>query len=833
MLVYDMGGTGKRSTTSSSAAPRQQQCDCDDSFSCPHCSKKGDAKSEAKAKKAQHDDLEALQITFYEIESWIEKTTPVLNRMTKELEKASVHFDKRRKERQIEQEKLVPPLASTSAPLSNAPTSLKSTTTEEQQRRVQWTFSFEPQGSMSLETNITSIDQLVDAVQKIKLLARPDELQQLEEQELSANGNVERSDSHHEVEPHDEQDDDKDIEDRQSEVDPTLEFWSTALYLRPEPHFFDKGVNETAREVADQVSPQIMHYICQVYWDCLHPKFSADWATFWHRSDDPKRNQLCVESALAIVFLHVVRHDKNICPNAPDIARVYFDRAREILTDCFDTPDCSTIEALMNLAMFLVLCKKHSQARLYMGLGIRIMLELGMNKRRNLPEDLVLRKRYLKVFLVVYYNDLILGAYMVDSAQLDDKECDIDFYEMITLNEQLMANNLCKFDDKTIAKETFFVHLLELARIGKKAQALTDERARIKTEPNSRWIKKVAVLESSLNLWYRRLPDYLRVDPSPSSSSSSSSSVSSGQSFQRRRRKHQHQHQQQNVTLGLTPSPPDTASPPDLSECMDAQELRDQSALLLMLQYQTQWILLHKSFLPASLSRSPAASPASEVLPPSGMFQSTPSSPSQSRYANLSHAICTDAANRIVVIADLITQQYGWCVYQQFVNCLYQSATIHCRNTLSRDEGIKRNARTMIKRILKILSNGSIHYQGLPADLTVCLQQFLTLHGMHMDVDGQDTYGLESGDIGDLWGDDPLSSDMPPVGMSTPNAPLSQEALQKSLVGANVDTVMMEYQVDGLPVKMEPDDVFMTGMTDDHTKNWRLVFVHGGIEGHY
>jgi hypothetical protein len=62
---------------------------------------------------------------------------------------------------------------------------------------------------------------------------------------------------------------------------------------------------------------------------------------------------------------------------------------------------------------------------------------------------------------------------------------------------------------------------------------------------------------------------------------------------------------------------------------------------------------------------------------------------------------------------------------------------------------------------------------------------------------------------------------MPPIGMSTPNAPLSREALQKSEVDVNVDAVMMEYQVDGLPVKMEPEDVFMTGMTDDHIKNWR------------
>ncbi|KAG2178868.1 hypothetical protein INT43_001714 [Umbelopsis isabellina] len=794
-----MGGSGQRSSNMTSTQ-QHSECECDEAMTCRACNKKPNAKAQAKAKKAQHDDLEALQITFYEIESWIEKTTPVLNRMTKELEKASVHFDKKKKERH--QENGISSGSSTSQPPSKS-------ASDEQQRRVQWTFSFEPQGSMSLETNITSIDQLVDAVQKIKLLAKPEDLQDQENQQNAL----------------DSQDDqDKDIGDRQGDVDPTLEFWSTALYRRPEPHFFDKGVNETARQVADQVSPQILQYICQVYWDCLHPKFSADWTTFWHRSDDPKRNQLCVESALAIVFLHVVRHNKTICPNAPDIARVYFERARELLTDCFDTPDCSTIEALMNLAMFLVLCKKHSQARLYMGLGIRIMLELGINKRNNLPVDRVLRKRYIKAFLVVYYNDLILAAYMVDQAQIDDKACDIDFYEMITLNEQLMEHGEAKFDDKTIAKETFFVHLLELAKIGKKAQALTEERAQNKSEPNSRWIKKIAVLESSLHLWYQRLPEYLRVDPSPSSSSSSSnSSVSSNQSYRMRR-----QQQQPYLSPGLTPSPPDTASPLDLTQCMDAQQLKDQSALLLMLQYQTQWILLHKSFLPASLSRSPTTSPAADAMPRNNFKFSSSSNGnnnnSANRYANLPHAICTDAANRIVVIADLITQQYGWCVFQQFVNCLYQAATIHCRNTLSRDEGIQRNARAMIKRILKILGNGSIHYQGLPADLTVCLQEFLTLHGMHMDVDGQDTYGLESGDVGDLWGED-ASSEMPPTGIATPNAPRSQELLQKSLLADDgLDTLMMEYHVDGLPVKMEPDDVFKADMSEQQIKNWRCKF---------
>ncbi|CEP13182.1 hypothetical protein [Parasitella parasitica] len=65
--------------------------------------RKGQNNFNTKAKEkltTAHDDIESLQITFYEIESWIEKTTPILTRMTKELDKASGHFEKRRKENQ-------------------------------------------------------------------------------------------------------------------------------------------------------------------------------------------------------------------------------------------------------------------------------------------------------------------------------------------------------------------------------------------------------------------------------------------------------------------------------------------------------------------------------------------------------------------------------------------------------------------------------------------------------------------------------------------------------------------------------------------------------------
>ncbi|KAI8097051.1 uncharacterized protein BX664DRAFT_356335 [Halteromyces radiatus] len=724
--------------------------------------------------KTQQHDLESLQITFYEIESWIEKTTPLLSRMTKELDKASAQFDKRRRSTNsnnnnnnnnndndndnnnnnrhssITQPISVPsswsnvlPQQSTSVPLS----ATRSTTTTPT-CPMQWSMSFQPNNSMRLETNIKSVDQLVEAVQQIRLMTEPDNVIEdtttIPEDDFlpGCNGLF----THHHQSP-------SPSLFASYCTDPSIEYWQSAIGRRPIICLEEyKHCNMNINRLTKDVSANVMHYICHLYWDCLHPKFSSDWTTFWDRCGDPKRNQLCIDSGLAMVFLHGTRHRKDICANVKDIAFFYYDRARDNLMDYFDTPHCATLETLMNLSMFCILCKRHSQSRIYIGLGLRMMLEMGMHRRATLPQNNpLLRKKYLKFFMVLYYNDIQSSLYSGEPALLDDNDCDIDFYEMIALNKTLQDTKLSAYDDKIIEKETFFAHLLALAKIGKQALQLVNDYQKQRPQPHRihgdlpyRWAKRLQSLEIDLSQWYNRLPDYYRVDPQPQSQPPTFSQ------HPLQHTRHQRRQQQQNATE-IPNSPPlhysTTGEYPHSP--MSADDLRAQSALLLMLQYQTQWIILHKTFFnnTSSTRCSPYSTPPPAFTPTSpSPLSTTPTKTStncpgwdpkgtiyqwQRQCTDRSQAICADAANRIVVIAEVITEQFGWCVCQQFISCIYQASTIFCRNAIANNQSItpeRQHADAMIQRIVRILAVSTINYEGLPDDLTFSLMELLNSH---------------------------------------------------------------------------------------------------------
>ncbi|KAI9312460.1 hypothetical protein BX666DRAFT_1866291 [Dichotomocladium elegans] len=598
--------------------------------------------------RAQQDDLDSLQITFYEIEAWVEKATPVLARMTNALEKASHQFQKRRK---------------------SLPTQLLTTLGD---NSMLWTLSFQPGNSLRLETNINSFEQLVEAVRRIRaLVGEPSSSStrvDLAEEEAVPLP-LSRSDSYVEmwIDP--------------LETDPSTEYWHVAIRRRPQTCLENyRHCEMDLSRLTEDVLPNVLNYIGQVYWDCLHPKFTCDWYSFWDRSGDPRRNQVCIDSGLAIVFLHVIRHDRNACNNARDIAYYYYDRARESLMEFFDSPDCATLETLLNLAMFCMICKRHSQARIYISLAFRMMLEMGMHRWPQLPMDRVLRKKYMKLFMVLYYNDLTTSLYSGDPFIILDEHCDVDFYEVIKLNKILYELGEGGCNENMVVKETYFAHLLELARIGKRTRHLMrDYEGYLKRRRDDMnelpvdWAKRIHAIELALARWFDRLPDQYRLP----------------------RERH--------------PMPPEM--------------LREQSGPLLMLQYQMQWILLHKAFVTGKTD----AHATNAVTPPT----SPHSLYHPQQRSDRSRLICIDAANRIVVLAELISGKYGWCVCQQFIHCIYQASTIFCRVALSKDSVARHHAKYMIYRIIRILRS-SHNFQGLPNDLTACLHEFLADHGMQI-----------------------------------------------------------------------------------------------------
>jgi hypothetical protein len=667
-----------------------------------------DTESKAKEKKTTpHDDIESLQITFYEIESWIEKTTPILTRMTKELEKASGHFEKRRKEappktivshqqvvdpRNLEQQLLQfqqqqvswkrSMLLGNESPCSPLPSSSSSSSnmTETNDNSMQWLLSFQPGNLLRLDTNITSVEQLIQAVQKIRLIQSEEPgapttttttLAEDEDMPLELLYSSPSSSS--------------DIPQDASYV----EYWQYALGRRPKICLENyKHCRMNLNGLTKNISPTALNYIGQVFWDCLHPKFSSDWNSFWDRSGDPKRNQVCIDSGLAMVFLHVMRHDKHICENSQEIAGFYYDRAREELMEFFDEePDCSTIEALLNLSMFCIVCKRYSQARIYVGLCLHMVMECGIHKASRLPtDDLVLRKKFLKLLLILYYNDSTLSVYVGEPAVINDTDFDINFYEIISLNDTLFELNKSKdishridFDNnKTMVKESYFVHTVELVRITKQTSQLIDRGASV---------KQLLQQENLLNQWYKRLPE----------------------SFC-----HKNHNYEQLKQLKLKKE-----KERDITTPMDASALQAQASLLLKIQYETQWIILHKAIL-STIRRS----------------TNVGSSPSLSGQERRSSGICSNSADTIVEFSEVITRCFGWCVCQQMINCLYHASTVYCGHALvKRDFDIKNRAKLMIHRIMGILEASRIIYDGFPDDMTYCLCEFLEKNGMHNSLE--------------------------------------------------------------------------------------------------
>ncbi|ORX48557.1 hypothetical protein DM01DRAFT_1338612 [Hesseltinella vesiculosa] len=677
--------------------------------------KLAEERAEAKAKKHQQDDLDSLQITFYEIDAWIDKTTPVLNRMTRELDRVSGRFEQQKQKQQQwqqppEQQRIAmppPPAPSNCMDLSKASYAFS----EEDKDSIKWVLSFQPGSSLRLETNITSVEQLVDAVREIHRLTEttagpspsgPANHSSQQQQQLQQFVN----NKHHLTIPW-----------IGSALHDSTEYWVTALRRRPRSvledytDFDQSNINK----LVENVSPHLLNYACQVYWDCLHPKFSGDWASFWERSGDRRRNQLCIDSGLAMVFIHLIRHNKESCPNANDIGYSYYERTRDALMDFFDSPDCSTLEAMMNLAMFCILCKRHPQARIHIGLAYRMILDMGIHRQSTWPkDDQHLRKNYLKLFMVLYYNDINVSMYSGEPTQVNDHDIDVDFYDLIRVNDQISPSP----DPKTLAKETFFAHLLSLLRIGKRTLLLIQDYQRyIASSPEALhasqntkqpdvpvvFSQQIQQLEIDLARWFDRLtPEYRQATPPLDPTATKPNH-------------HHHAHDDfGNFGTGMNLEPEPEYRP--LTEAY----LQQHGSVLLMLQYQTQWLLLHKSFAniePSNLTATTAKSSTANAPP----FVYGP---------DRSREICTDAANRIVAMGQVIVNQFGWCACQQFMSCIYQASTVYCRNALSNNPEIRQHAVTMIKHIMRIMGSNRINYSGLPDDLTECLHDFLLKHGL-------------------------------------------------------------------------------------------------------
>ncbi|KAI8991830.1 hypothetical protein BDF20DRAFT_811489 [Mycotypha africana] len=623
-------------------------------------------KSKSKEKKpSPHDDIESLQVTFYEIESWIEKTTPVLNRLTKELDKASTNFAKTRKEFEDKEQQQQQQQQQQADNDQEALAIVTSAITTSNAKPMQWLLSFQPGNLLRLDTNITSVEQLIEAVRMIRSM-------QSEETTTRSSSSI--------------------LTNYQTTQDAYVEYWQYAIGRRPKICLENyKHCRMNLNGLTKNITPVALNYIGQVYMDCLHPKFCSDWNTFWDKSGkNPQRDQACIDSGLGMLFLHIMRHDKFICENSQEIAGFYYDRAREELMDFFDEqPDCASIEALLNLSMFCIVCKRYSQAKIYIGLCLDMVINCNLHKEAKMPHnEIFLRRKYLKLLLILYYNDSTLSVYVNEPALIRDEDLNVDFYELITLNNMISElhsteDNIDKVDfdnNKTLVKETYFVHTVELCRLTKKTTILVENNASL---------RQLVAQERLLLQWFERLPQSFRKD---------SFNYDKYERMKQRR-----------------------AEERDLISSMDAEALEAQAALLLRIQYEAQWIILQKAIINCIRHSSQSS------------FTLLPFLKNQEQK---SIAQSTSSAETIVSISEKITRCFGWCVCQQLIPSLYHASTVFCGQALRTNDVCLRNKATaMIHRIMNVLGAGSLIYEGFPDDMSECLCEFLKEHGIHNSME--------------------------------------------------------------------------------------------------
>ncbi|KAI8635936.1 fungal-specific transcription factor domain-containing protein [Parasitella parasitica] len=116
-------------------------------------------------------------------------------------------------------------------------------------------------------------------------------------------------------------------------------------------------------------------------------------------------------------------------PHAPDTAGdIFYERAKCLLDDYYDTPKISTVQALLLMASHQQGAMKSARAWLYSGMAFRMAQDLGLNRNCDhwniSPEE---RDRRKRVFWCCYIVDRVTSAIYGRAPNFEEKDCDVPF----------------------------------------------------------------------------------------------------------------------------------------------------------------------------------------------------------------------------------------------------------------------------------------------------------------------------------------------------------------------------------------------------------------------
>ncbi|KAG0783753.1 hypothetical protein G6F16_010788 [Rhizopus arrhizus] len=132
---------------------------------------------------------------------------------------------------------------------------------------------------------------------------------------------------------------------------------------------------------------------------------------------------------------------------------------------------------------------------------------------------------------------------------------------------------------------------------------------------------------------------------------------------------------------------------------------RDEACLILNIQYQTTWIMLHKFFLP---KQDQTATPV----------------------ALLSLNICTKSANLITRMLSLYSIHLKWCQFFYAMDGIIASVTIHQVNALSNEKEVSNLAQRNLIIIADVLKKSPLIYMTKICDIIESIESFLTRNGL-------------------------------------------------------------------------------------------------------
>ncbi|KAI9279656.1 fungal-specific transcription factor domain-containing protein [Sporodiniella umbellata] len=136
---------------------------------------------------------------------------------------------------------------------------------------------------------------------------------------------------------------------------------------------------------------------------------------------------------------------------------------------------------------------------------------------------------------------------------------------------------------------------------------------------------------------------------------------------------------------------------------------RDEACLILNIQYQTTWIMLHKFFLP---KQDQTATPV----------------------ALLSLNICTKSANLITRMLSLYGNHLKWCQFFYAMDGIVASVTIHQANAMSNEKEVSTLAQRNLIVTADVLKKSPLIYMTKICDIIESIEGFLTRNNLCTDL---------------------------------------------------------------------------------------------------